>query len=243
MNKGWIKIHRQILDHPRAVDPDWVALWVRMLLMATHDNQDFIFKGNRINLKSGQFITGIDKLANSSGINRSKVNRLLTKMQREGEIETQKSNVGSLISIVKWSQYQESETPVKLQRNSSETQTELQRNSSETIQECKKEKNDKNDKKKKAFQPPSISDISIYIDEKGFSVDAESFFNFYESKGWLIGKNKMKSWTAAIGTWERKDKKPATNKSESPITEKIGKCGSVFKFQDGKNITLGGMRR
>jgi len=208
-NAGWIKIHRQLLEHPRAKDAEWVALWVRMLLMATHDNQDFIFKGKRIKLSAGQFITGLNSLEISTGINRSKVNRLLKIMEKEGEIETLISNAGRLISIVKWSEYQESETPAKLQRNSSETPVELQRNSSETIQECKNVENDKNDKKKgTAFQPPSLFEVQDYIKEKSFTIDAETFHSFYESKGWMIGKNKIKSWQACVSTWQRKESMP-----------------------------------
>lgn len=56
------------------------------------------------------------------------------------------------------------------------------------------------------FLPPSIDEVKKYILEKGFSVDAENFVNFYESKGWFVGKNKMKNWKAAIATWEKREK-------------------------------------
>ncbi len=56
------------------------------------------------------------------------------------------------------------------------------------------------------FLPPSIEEVKSYIQEKGYSVDAEQFVNFYESKGWLIGKNKMKNWHAAIATWQKREK-------------------------------------
>lgn len=56
------------------------------------------------------------------------------------------------------------------------------------------------------FLPPSIDEVKKYILEKGFSVDAENFVNFYESKGWFVGKNKMKNWKAAVATWEKRDR-------------------------------------
>ena len=34
-------------------------------------------------------------------------------------------------------------------------------------------------------------------------MDADRFVDFYESKGWMVGKNKMKDWRAAVRTWER----------------------------------------
>ena len=58
----------------------------------------------------------------------------------------------------------------------------------------------------KRFTPPTIEEVQIYVSEKGYSVDAESFVAFYESKNWYIGKNKMKSWHAAIVTWEKRNK-------------------------------------
>lgn len=58
----------------------------------------------------------------------------------------------------------------------------------------------------KRFTIPTIEQIQSYIDEKGYSVDAERFFDFYESKGWMVGKNKMKDWKACIRGWHSKDK-------------------------------------
>ncbi len=53
------------------------------------------------------------------------------------------------------------------------------------------------------FSPPTIDEIRNYIIDKGYSFDAESFFDFYESKGWFVGKNKMKDWKAAVRNWAR----------------------------------------
>ena len=55
----------------------------------------------------------------------------------------------------------------------------------------------------KRFVPPTIEEIRQYCKEKGIQVDPAQFVNFYEAKGWMIGKNKMKSWKAAIQTWNR----------------------------------------
>lgn len=58
-------------------------------------------------------------------------------------------------------------------------------------------------KKSERFIPPTIEEARDYITSKGYHVDAEKFVNFYESKGWYVGKNKMKNWHAAIATWEK----------------------------------------
>lgn len=53
------------------------------------------------------------------------------------------------------------------------------------------------------FIVPSVTEIQEYITDKGYKVDACSFFDFYQSKGWMVGKNKMKDWKAAVRTWAR----------------------------------------
>lgn len=55
----------------------------------------------------------------------------------------------------------------------------------------------------KRFKAPTVEEVQAYCDERGNHVDAQRFVDFYEAKGWLVGKNKMKDWKAAVRTWER----------------------------------------
>ena len=55
------------------------------------------------------------------------------------------------------------------------------------------------------FRPPSLQEVKDYIALKGYPVSAEAFHAFYESKGWMVGKNRMKSWKAAITTWRTRE--------------------------------------
>ena len=72
------------------------------------------------------------------------------------------------------------------------------------------------------FQKPTIEEIRQYCLEKGYKVDAEQFFNFYESKGWLIGKSPMKNWRAAVATWaKRMVKSPNTSGTTSRKKESV----------------------
>ena len=68
------------------------------------------------------------------------------------------------------------------------------------------------------FSPPTIEEIRNYINEKGYSFEAENFFDFYESKGWFVGKNKMKDWKAAVRNWARGEKERSKAKSKKSIT-------------------------
>jgi hypothetical protein len=55
---------------------------------------------------------------------------------------------------------------------------------------------------KKRFQPPTIEEVTAYITERGSSVDPNRFVDFYASKDWYVGKNKMKDWKAALRNWD-----------------------------------------
>lgn len=67
---------------------------------------------------------------------------------------------------------------------------------------------DRESKKRTKFVPPTLENVSGYCREKGYSIDAERFINFYESKGWMVGKNNMRDWKAAVRNWAKEDKKP-----------------------------------
>lgn len=106
--------------------------------------------------------------------------------------------------------------------------TETKDNRDETKAEAKeKEKVKENVKDKdnnKIFIPPSVDDVRAYCTERGNNVDPQSFVDFYESKGWMIGKNKMKDWKAAVRTWERSETK--TRQGE---TAKLAKDNNNFE--------------
>lgn len=60
--------------------------------------------------------------------------------------------------------------------------------------------------KRKCFTPPTVDEVRAYCQERGNNIDPQRFVDFYESKDWHIGKDKMKNWKAAVRTWESRDK-------------------------------------
>lgn len=61
-----------------------------------------------------------------------------------------------------------------------------------------------NNQSNKGFTPPTVDDVKTYCLKRKNTVDANRFCDFYSSKGWMVGKNKMKDWKAAVRTWEEK---------------------------------------
>ena len=82
----------------------------------------------------------------------------------------------------------------------------------------------KENTKRKVFSTPTVDDVRAYCLERNNKVDPQQFVDFYESKGWMIGKNKMKDWKAAVRTWERSETK--TRQGE---TAKLTKDNNNFE--------------
>ena len=79
---------------------------------------------------------------------------------------------------------------------------------------------DKEKEKRKIFTPPTAADVAAYCAERNNGIDADAFVNFYASKGWMIGKNRMKDWKAAVRTWEQKHKQEHVEQLDAAQTEK-----------------------
>ncbi len=75
----------------------------------------------------------------------------------------------------------------------------------EEVEVEQKEKIKEKDNRKRSFSPPKLSEVEAYCHERGNAVNPERFVDFYSCKGWMVGKNKMKDWKAAVRTWEKQD--------------------------------------
>ena len=71
------------------------------------------------------------------------------------------------------------------------------------------------ERKAQRFVPPTLDDIQSYITEKNLCVSAERFYSYYESNGWRVGKNSMKSWKAALHSWNARDKQEKQQAKDS----------------------------
>lgn len=58
-------------------------------------------------------------------------------------------------------------------------------------------------KSRRTFSPPTVDQVSEYCRERSNQVDAQRFVDYYESNGWMVGKNRMRDWRACVRTWER----------------------------------------
>ena len=82
--------------------------------------------------------------------------------------------------------------------------------------------------KRKRFEKPTLSQITQYCLERNNNVNAEQFYDYYESNGWKVGKNSMKDWKACVRTWER-------NGYDRPIKKKNNKQDTLNDMRDLMN--------
>lgn len=86
--------------------------------------------------------------------------------------------------------------------------------------------------KQKRFTPPSVQEIREYVTEMDYPVDPERFFDYYESRGWMAGKTKMKDWKAAVRLWVRNRRESV---AEKPAPQPQKKAPPAVAYRDPNN--------
>ena len=144
--EGWIRVYRKMLANPVVMkDAEHLAVWVWLLLNATHTPYDTLFGGKKITLSKGQLVTGRVKIAQELKVSESKVERILKCFESEHQIEQQKSNKNRLITLINWNKYQRSEQQNEQQLNNNWTTSEQQVNTNNNVNNIENKKNEKED--------------------------------------------------------------------------------------------------
>ena len=105
---GWIKLYRSLMDKGYYKDSEYIHLWIHLIFKATYQEKEYLFNGKIHHLQPGQFITGRNTLVKETGINRGKIERILKTFKNEQQIEQQTTNKFRIISILNWTEYQNS---------------------------------------------------------------------------------------------------------------------------------------
>ena len=91
--------------------------------------------------------------------------------------------------------------------------------------------------KRKRFEKPTLSQIKAYCIERNNNVDAQHFFDYYESNGWKVGKNSMKNWQAAVRTWEKNSYTNTTKQTKKTNTEQT--LDAIYKVMNESEVEYG----
>ena len=91
--------------------------------------------------------------------------------------------------------------------------------------------------KRKRFEKPTLSEIKEYCIERNNNVDAQHFYDYYESNGWKVGKNAMKNWQAAVRTWEKNSYTNTTKQTKKTNTEQT--LDAIYKVMNESEVEYG----
>ena len=209
MDRGWVRLWRKLDDNPMARDPFWVAVWTYLLRNATHRAHDVMWCGQRKTLQPGQLILGRHALAFQTGVSESRIRRILKRLVFDQQIDQQTTNQSSLITIRNWELYQANDQRNSQQIASDRPATDQRPTTNKNGENGENGKNGETieaPRKRVIFTPPTLQEVIDYIREKKYTFNPAAFIGYYESNGWLVGKNKMKSWRAACVTWQERER-------------------------------------
>lgn len=197
MKGDYIKVNRSMLEWEWYSDINTTRLFIHLILKANW--KDGNFRGTTV--PRGSLITSIRKLAEETNLTEREIRTAISHLKSTGEVTHKGHTKYSVFTVINYDRYQYTDTQVDNQETN-ERQTNDKRTT--TIEERKKGRREEgNINNTVRFTPPEIELVREYCLERKNSVDAQAFIDFYSSKGWMIGKNKMKDWKAAVRTWEK----------------------------------------
>ena len=137
-NQGWVKISRKLLNNPIFQKPDYLTVWLFLLLSANHEETSFIWNNKKQILKKGQLLTGLKVMAKKTGVAQGTVYRILKYLENEKQIEQQKTTKFTVITIVNWSKYQgnekQNEKQIENRLKTNEKQIETYKNVNKNVE-------------------------------------------------------------------------------------------------------------
>ena len=203
MDKGFINIYRSMLEWEWYDDKNAKILFLHLLILANHKDK----KWRGITINRGQVLTSLESLSLDIGLSVQQIRTSLTKLISTNEITNKSTSKNRMITINNYNKYQDNN------KQDNKLVTNEQQAGNKLVTTTNELKNDK--KEKNRFVKPALNEVSEYMNEysnqKQISIDLinepENYFDFYESKGWVVGRNKMKDWKASVRNWIKNSNK------------------------------------
>jgi predicted phage replisome organizer len=220
----WIKIVTDIFDDEKILlietlpeADSIIVIWFKLLCLAGKTNNSGVFVMNGIPYTDAMLATIFRR-------KEATVKLALSTFEKFGMIEI----INNTITIPKWSKHQNfdkiearneymraymaryREKQKALASGGANSKDNSKVNSKVNVSVLDKIREDKIREDKnyiKRFVPPSLEEVTAYCRERHNDVNPQKWHDFYSAKGWMVGKNKMKDWKAAIRTWEKPKEK------------------------------------
>ena len=248
MSKGWISLHRKILDNPilsRGRTYSRFEAFVYMLLKANHKDNKAVIGNQKIDIKKGSFITSQKKLMIEFNWGISRLRGFLKLLQSDSMIEIKTNAISTYITIINYSELQGLQTTNKSQSKHKQNGIKTQPKTNNNVN------NDNNDNKEQSFID-LVKKVSKEKD-KDFPDDIiDDFCNYWTEKN--MAGNKMKfemqktfdikrrltRWFKNQKNWNIKVKKPSVKFKTTTSGHYIGYCDKCNESSFYKEFDLNG---
>ncbi len=216
MELGWIKLHRKLLEWEWYDDANTFRLFIHCLLECNYTTKEW----RGIIIEKGSFITSPDSIAKKLKLSRQQIRTSLKKLVLTKNITIKTTNKYTLVTVVKYSDYQFLENESNQQNNNQITNNQPTNNqqitTTKNIKNINKEKKEIN----KVFIPPTIFELKQYFKENGYNEQAaEKMFNYYNVANWHDAKgSKIKNWKQkAQSVWFKDENKITATQNGIPV--------------------------
>ena len=236
MHRGYIKLWRKnktslVWQMP----PLYGRIWSWLLLSVNYEAKTIPSPTGPITVNPGQRITSYRQIAEEVawyeyGIlktpNTKTIKTVLDWLESNGQCTAESNAKGTVITVTNWDTYNGHDSVEVTEKEQPEV-TESKRGA-DTNKKVKKEPKKKEESKVKRFVPPSVEEVTVYCLERNNGIDANRWHDYYQSKGWIVGKTKMSDWKASVRTWETNNKR--TNNDRSGNTSGSNQTGRKTGF-------------
>lgn len=248
--RGYVKLYRKTMESSVWTDPDLFRLWMYCLMKANHEVKTFYHDKQQISLEAGQFVTGrfsLEKDLNNGVPKRKQIPETtlwnwLKKLQDAGNIDIKSTNKYSIVTVVNWSEYQESGQQIdsNLPTDGQQTDNRLPTDGQQVVtnKNVKNLKNDKNVKKKVdkltflefvKLTKEEHEKLAKELGESRRDYLIDNLNNYIGSTG-----KKYKSHYHTILVWSKKDSNKTSDKKGA---SKYGQNGTSFAGNSRKSLS------
>lgn len=176
--------------------PEMVQLFLYLLLQANREPKQW----QGVTIMPGQLVTSRNDIHKATGLSDRTIRTCIDRLKATNEMTSKTTNKHTVITICKYANYIDHEYVGDQQNDQQiDQQTTSKKGASTT------NGSGKASPPAKRFTKPTLLEVKDFLREKSISIDAERFYNYYESNGWKVGKNPMKDWRAAVRTWARQN--------------------------------------
>lgn len=223
---GWIKLHRSLRDHWLMTKPDYLAIWIWIMLNTNHDRSTAMVGGKLVTVERGEVLVSVRSLAKQTGTSEQKVRSALKLFIIDSMLEA-KSNTGAThLKVLNYN---------RLQSADREQVTHGQ-HTDNTIKELriKKKKEEETITYEEGTlsraRPRSPDEVATYFAELGSTdTEAATFWDHFTSNGWRVGgRATMKDWRATARNWVRRSGK---NQSTGNAKRSVGDRQAAIDYQ------------